>query len=84
MRQQILSDGPMVARHSSGMAFDDLRGVVVLAGGSLSGDVGTDDTWELVDTAAIPTVSEWDLIVMSLLMLTAGTVVYARRRAIHP
>ena len=29
---------------------------------------------------AIPTVSEWGLIVMTLLALTAGTIVFARRR----
>ncbi len=29
---------------------------------------------------AIPTVSEWGLIVMTLLLLTAGTIVFARRR----
>ena len=33
--------------------------------------------------AGIPTVSEWGLIVMSLLVLTAGTLVYARRRPIR-
>ncbi len=31
-------------------------------------------------TCAIPTVSEWGLIVMALLALTAGTIVFARRR----
>ncbi len=31
-------------------------------------------------SAAIPTVSEWGLIVMALLALTAGTVVFGRRR----
>ena len=30
-------------------------------------------------TSAIPTTSQWGLVVMSLLMLTAGTVVHARR-----
>ena len=29
---------------------------------------------------AIPTVSEWGLIVMTLLLLTAGTIVFGRRR----
>ncbi len=29
---------------------------------------------------AIPTVSEWGLIVMTLLALTAGTIVFGRRR----
>ncbi len=28
----------------------------------------------------IPTVSEWGLIIMALLLLTAGTIVFARRR----
>ncbi len=32
------------------------------------------------DPAAIPTVSEWGLIIMTLLALTAGTIVFARRR----
>ncbi len=31
----------------------------------------------------VPTVSEWGLVVMALLVLTAGTLVYARRRPIH-
>ena len=30
---------------------------------------------------AIPAVSEWGLVVMTLLVLTAGTVVFGRRRA---
>ena len=30
--------------------------------------------------APIPTVSEWGLIIMTLLALTAGTIVFARRR----
>ena len=38
---------------------------------------GIDDACE-VD--AIPTVSEWGLIIMALLALTAGTIVFARRR----
>ncbi len=29
---------------------------------------------------AVPTVSEWGLIIMALLSLTAGTIVFARRR----
>jgi len=32
------------------------------------------------DTPGIPTVSEWGLIAMALLTLTAGTVVFAKRR----
>ncbi|MFH1110727.1 MAG: hypothetical protein V1790_16250 [Planctomycetota bacterium] len=31
----------------------------------------------------IPAVSQWGLVAMTLLVLTAGTLVYARRRAIH-
>ena len=31
----------------------------------------------------IPSVSEWGLVAMTLLVLTAGTLVYARRRAVH-
>ncbi len=33
-----------------------------------------------VNAAPIPTVSEWGLIIMTLLLLTAGTIVIARRR----
>jgi len=33
------------------------------------------------DTACIPTVSEWGLLVMAVLVLTAATVVIMRRRA---
>ena len=38
---------------------------------------------EIIPCTAVPTVSEWGLIVMTLLVLTAGTLVYARRRPIH-
>ncbi len=34
------------------------------------------------ELAVIPTVSEWGLIVMTLLLLTGGTVKLARRRAV--
>ena len=33
------------------------------------------------ESGTIPTVSEWGLVVMSVLMLTAGTLVCARRQA---
>ena len=33
-----------------------------------------------VCVSPIPTVSEWGLIIMTLLALTAGTIVFARRR----
>ena len=39
-------------------------------------DCGT----ECDDLPPIPTVSEWGLIIMTLLALTAGTIVFARRR----
>ena len=55
-------------------------------------DVHTVDTCDPGDPAAtpfgcanagpIPTVSEWGLLVMTLLILTAGTVVLMRRRAV--
>lgn len=42
--------------------------------------IGLDTITATITTAdAIPTVSEWGLIVMSLLVLTTGTLVYARR-----
>ncbi len=34
--------------------------------------------------SGIPTVSAWGLVVMSLLVLTAGTLVYTRRRRVQP
>ena len=37
-------------------------------------------TCEQEACAGIPTVSEWGLVAMALLVLTAGTLVYARRR----
>jgi len=36
---------------------------------------------EVSEQTPVPAVSEWGLIAMTLLMLTAGTLVYARRRA---
>lgn len=38
---------------------------------------------QLAMTQEIPTVSEWGLVIMGMLVLTAGTLVYARRRPIH-
>ena len=35
---------------------------------------------EIPDAAEIPTVSEWGLIVLTLLGMTAGTIILARRR----
>jgi len=36
---------------------------------------------EVSEQAPIPTVSEWGVVTMALLVLTAGTLVYARRGA---
>jgi len=34
---------------------------------------------ELFGPAGVPTVSEWGMVAMTLLLLSAGTLVYARR-----
>lgn len=36
----------------------------------------------MANCAAIPTVSEWGVLVMSLLLVSVGTIVFARRRAV--
>lgn len=42
-----ISSGSMTPRHSSGFAYDGARDAIVLAGGSVLGDQGISDTWEL-------------------------------------
>ncbi|MCP4593025.1 MAG: IPTL-CTERM sorting domain-containing protein [bacterium] len=49
------------------------------AGGEFVGDAAPCDLEEYCEPS-IPTVSEWGLILMTLLLLTAGTVVIGRRR----
>lgn len=73
------------ARHSPAMAFDTGRGKVVLFGGYVIGSTTSwlSDTWEYPSgpsVTCIPTLSEWGLIAMGLLTLTAGTTVVMRRR----
>jgi len=47
--------------------------------GDSDGD-GIDDACAL---SPIPTVSEWGLVAMALLVLTAGTLVFVRRRGVQ-
>ncbi len=79
--------GGPTARHLYAMAFDGLRDEFVLFGGFTTWNRGSADpkeysgeTWSYGTRAGIPTVSEWGLVVMALLVLTAGTVVLMRRR----
>ena len=46
----------------------------------LPGGYGGGDIWMSRRSCQIPTVSEWSLVVITLLVLTAGTVVLLRRR----
>lgn len=64
------------------MAFDPDRCKTVIFGGYINAADVLDDTWEgLVsdELVCIPTVSEWGLIAMALVIVTAGTLVYMRR-----
>ena len=49
--------------------------------GETSGTDSSDPSWVAVE--AIPTASEWGLVVMTLLGLTIGTIILARLRPIH-
>lgn len=55
------------------------KGAVCIPGISEAVCVEKNGVWNA--TACIPTVSEWGLVVMGVLVLTAGTVVVMRRRA---
>ena len=60
------------------MAFDNVcRSMVLFGGFDADGEDG--ETWEFT-SISIPAVSSWGLLIMTLVMLTAGTLVYARRR----
>ena len=75
-----------------GTTFDDLAAELAAGGNMIGTDEAGDDgspagTHQLIFPAGpiepsnvIPTVSEWGLIIMTLLALTAGTIVFARRR----
>jgi hypothetical protein len=63
-------------------------GSVTVTGGIYSFKVGGQELWiddveadpEFPSAPQVPTVSEWGLIIMALLLLTAGTIVIVRRR----
>lgn len=60
------------------MTYDSARQVVVLFGGNDAGG-GNDETWEY-GPSTIPTVSEWGLLTLSLLILVCGTIVLGMRQ----
>ena len=52
-------------------------------GSSQGGDLGKVDSWTLHLTTVpepVPTVCDWGLVVLTLLLLSAGTIMFARRR----
>ncbi|MFH1418380.1 MAG: IPTL-CTERM sorting domain-containing protein [Planctomycetota bacterium] len=55
-------------------------GSQLLFGSTRTGGYGAKDLYSATRPDAVPTVSEWGLIIMTLLLLTAGTIVFARRR----
>ena len=71
-------DGPS-ERTARIMAYSEIDEAILLFGGWDGSDPPEDDTWMYSDNT-IPTVSEWGLIVMGVLVLTAGTLVFIRRR----
>lgn len=85
--QEVDVTGPS-ARWTYAMAFDELRDEFVLFGVTTTvtlvpGDPRqySGETWSYGNRPGIPTVSEWGLVAMALLVLSAGTVVLMRRRA---
>ena len=64
---EIVFDGPLPLNERTTFSFDDGETVNVV-------------TYVLGELPAIPTVSEWGLLAMTLLLLTAGTVVIIQRR----
>ena len=72
-------------RHLPAIAFDTGRGKAVLFGGQVLGSsTFLNDTWEYPsgpNVSCIPALSEWGLTAMAALVLSAGGVVIARRRA---
>jgi hypothetical protein len=42
----------------------------------------TPGTIRVLDPATIPAVSEWGMVALSLLIVTAGTVVFVKRRGV--
>lgn len=55
------------------------NGKVLAVGGTIASSTLT-PLCELYDSASVPTVSEWGMTAMALLVLTAGVVVFMRRR----
>jgi hypothetical protein len=64
-----------------GSGFDSAVDITFGPDGALYVSTIEDTIFRIVPQS-IPTVSEWGLIVMSLLVLTAGTLVLARRRRV--
>lgn len=70
---QLSSPGPL-ARTFTKMVYETQRRRMVLFGG-YDGTQMVSDTWELASGPVVPAVSEWGLAILTLLALTAGTVV---------
>jgi len=70
-------------RHGHDMVYDTMRQEAVLFGGDLGPINNYDvrgDTWTFGSSVPVPTVSEWGLIVMTVLGLAIGVFVFARPR----
>jgi hypothetical protein len=66
---------------NNGCTLDTTQEECVKLGGHYSGDGTTECFHNPATGDCIPTVSQWGLVVMAMLVLTAGTVVVMRRRA---
>ncbi|MGD2111352.1 MAG: matrixin family metalloprotease, partial [Phycisphaerae bacterium] len=62
------------------VTYDDVAHWTLCDSPSCIEDVGVGVHLQVFDPAAIPTVSTWGMVAMTLLVLTAGTLVHARRR----
>lgn len=72
----------VIKLNASGLdLFSPNLSVTLTAGGGTGGESPEPDCMAFLRWTPIPTVSEWGIAVMALLVLTAGTVVFVRRRA---
>lgn len=84
-------DGPVQTIQEAGSPHPDVAlgdfngdsGLDVLVGSVDLNNCGDPTVFINIVQPPIPTISQWGLIVMTLLLLTAGTFVYARRRPDH-
>ncbi len=79
-------DGSQTPRTSLMETYGETSAVgdwTLYIGSSQGGDLGKVDSWTLHLTTVpepVPTVSDWGLVVLTSLLLSAGTIVFARRR----